>query len=111
MAKVLLIDPDETHARELGNFLERQRFSVRVCKHGTDGVNELRRKRAQYDVLILEMTGDHLKVWEVFRHVRKHLGSKATTPGLICTCRGYRGPQMRMKIERLGAKLIYERAE
>jgi DNA-binding response OmpR family regulator len=111
MASILLIDPNENHARELGDFLERQRFSVQICKHGTDGVNELRRKGTQFDIVIIEMTGDCRKAWEVFGHIRRHMGSKATTPGLICTCRGYRGPQMRMRVERLGAKLIYERTE
>lgn len=110
MGRILLIDPDETHAGELRNFLERHRFSVRVCKREIDGVNELGRSGAQFDVLILEMTRDRPEAWEVFVHVRRRMGVQAA-PALMCTCRGYRGPQLRMRIERLGAKLVYERTD
>ena len=96
MAKILLIDPDETHARELGNFLERQRFSVRVCNRETEGMNELGRNDAHFDVLILEMTRDRPEVWEVFSQVRRRMGDQVA-PCLICTCRGYRGPQLDRK--------------
>jgi DNA-binding response OmpR family regulator len=111
MTKILLIDPDECHARELANFLERQGLSVQVCNRETDGVNELGRDGAEYDVVILEVTGSRLKVWEVLGDIRTRMGTRTTTPGIICICRGYRGPQLRMRIERMGAKLVYERTE
>jgi DNA-binding response OmpR family regulator len=109
MARILLIDSDQNHASALRLFLERQRYSVSHCACRTDVVNELLRNASAFDFVVLDLTGERREAWEAFERLRRLTKFNWEKPDLICLCRGYRGPQLRMRVERLGARLVYER--
>lgn len=109
MGRVLLIDSNESHARALRLFLERQHYSVTTCWRKIDAITELKRNAGDFDFLIIDLTADSREDWEILNRACKVKGPDGTRPGLVCTCRGYRGPGMRIQVERLGGRLVYER--
>lgn len=109
MERVLLIDSDEDHARALALFLERHRYAVTVCTSQGNAFRPSERNCAEFDVVILDMSANGPNDWKTFDQVRSLPRMTATRPMILCVSRVYRGPGMKLEIERKGARLVYER--
>ncbi len=109
MAKVLLLDSDEGHAKELARWLEQHKHSVAVYSPNRDGLNKLRADDVDFDIVILYMSVDRRADWEILDQIRRIGEGRGPGPMILCASRTYRGPQIELEIEKKGARLVYER--
>ncbi len=107
MPRILLLDPDTTHARALALALERHRYSVAICSAKRDALNELKRDHACFDVMILDLSANRPEEWAVLDEIRQLSGLSVA---VLCLSEIYRGPRMKLEVERKGARLVvYDR--
>lgn len=109
MERVLLIDSDEDHARTLALFLERHRYAVTVSTSKGNAFRPLERNCEEFDVVILDMSANRPQDWRTFDQIRTLPRMTTVRPMILCLSRVYRGPGMKLEIERKGARLVYER--
>jgi CheY-like chemotaxis protein len=108
MARILIIDSNEGNAKALALALERHRYSVTVCTEGRDVIDVLKRDRAGFDAIVLDLTANRPEDWATFDHIRKIAWVIPHTPRIVCFSTVNRGPQMKLKVERKGGRFTYE---
>jgi CheY-like chemotaxis protein len=107
MARVLVLDSSESNVKTLVLALERRRYSVTVCTTAQDTINELKRGRG-FDVIVIDLTTNRPEDWEAFDELRRIAWVGSHTPGIVCFSTVYRGPQVKLKVERKGGRFTYE---
>ena len=107
MARILLIDSDETHALALTSDLKLGRHSVTI----TPRMDRVLREEilTQFDAVIIDLTRNQQEEWRTLEWLCRQRMTQHTRTAVLCLSRVYRGPGMKLKIERMGARLIYER--
>ena len=108
---VLLIDEDVLHAERLLGRLHFRQHRVTVCSQPEEGIRLLSQSNHPCGVVILNVSHSHwhcLKTLRMIRRICSQAG-RHPCPGILCTSVAYRGPQFRLHVERLGARLVYER--
>ncbi len=69
MAKLLLIDDDESLTELLGNFLAHQGHTIGVAHDGSDGLRQFFTQ--QPDMVVLDVTMPHRNGWETLERIRE----------------------------------------
>lgn len=109
MAHILLLDPDEEHARALAAELKRYGHSVAIYADMQVILNDMKRDTVEVDVVIVDLTSDRPEVWEALDQIWRLTWKRAETLMVLCISRVYRGPRMKLEVERRGARMVYER--
>jgi|GEM_PF-1827214 DNA-binding response OmpR family regulator len=109
MTRILLLDSNQTHARDLALALKRHRCSVTICASRRDAIIELKRNSAGFDVVILDLSANRPEDWATFDQIQKLTWMSVPTPMIVCFSTIYRGPKMNLEVERRGARFVYER--
>jgi CheY-like chemotaxis protein len=107
MIRILLIDTDKNRARDLAQFLEGLRYRVVVRSSIRDICRELNYE-ASFDAVVLDMSDDRPENWQTLEAIRETTGTSTLSP-IVLFSRVYRGPQLKLKAERKGARFIYVR--
>ncbi len=109
MVRILLYDPDQNHARALVSALESNHYRLTVCASRREAFNYLTAKPPQFKVVILDFS-NRPEDWEFLDSVRTLTVASVPKPGLLCLARTNWGPEVKLKMERKGARLVYERS-
>ena len=109
MAQVLLLDPDEAHARMLAADLKRYGHFVAICTEAQVALSDMKRQTAEIDVVIVDLSSDRIEAWDALDEILRLNWENAVPPMILCVSRVYRGPRMKLAVERRGARLVYER--
>jgi DNA-binding response OmpR family regulator len=108
VARVLLIDSGERYVPELARALERRGHTVAMRSLSDRLFVELgERGAAMFDIVLLDLSRDRKKDWEVLGRARRHLEMKVPAPVILCFSLVYRGPQMRLRAEKDGGRFVY----
>jgi CheY-like chemotaxis protein len=108
MIRILLIDTDKSRARDLARFLEGLRYLVVVRSSIRDICQELNCE-ASFDAVVLDMSDDRPENWQSLEAIRTATAMSQLCPMVLCFSCVNRGPQMKLKAERKGARFIYVR--
>ena len=110
-ATVLLIDEDGIHAQRLLDYLRLRRHRTMVCNRPAEAIRLLSRRDYRFDVLIVNVSRSYRDCLRTLRLLRDTYRQSHRHPGpaILCTSAVYRGPQFKLDIERMGARLVYER--
>jgi len=104
MWKTLLVDADEDHARRVLALLHRRALGIDLYESGEAAVQMLQRTRASYDVVIINATAPCKEVFLTL----KQLQELCLSARFLCVSSVNHGPLYRLRIERLGARFVYE---
>ncbi|HEV8414599.1 MAG TPA: hypothetical protein VGQ49_13470 [Bryobacteraceae bacterium] len=109
MARILLFDPDQDHARTLVSALEHNSYTLTVCASRVETLDHLKAKLAQFKVVILDFS-NRPEDWELLERVCTFSITCVPKPGILCLARTNWGSDVKLKVERKGARLLYERS-
>src|SRR5580704_17356594 len=107
MARILLFDPDENHAKTVVSALEGSGHKVSVCASKHEAFNRVR--IAQFNVIILDFS-NRPEDWDFLGRVCSWTVASVPKPGILCLARSNWGPGVKLQVERKGARLVYERS-
>lgn len=107
MARALVIDPIQAHALKITAALEERGHEVTTIT--TDEVSEnLEQSLLQFDLTIVNLTLDRPEDWSLLRRVCQCKPMDFRRFGVLAVCSVYRGPQPRLKAERIGCRWVYD---
>ena len=109
MARLLLFDPDERHAKTVVSALESQSHKLTVCASRRETLGHIKTKLAKFKVIILDFS-NRPDDWEFLDRVCRLTITCVPKPGLLCLARTNWGPHVRLQVERKGAKILYEQS-
>lgn len=107
---ILLIDDDQAHAAALIPHLGVHRYHVTLCPEPREALAQLSRFSLSWHAIIWNVTRSQWNCLETLRAINDFFqGSPhSSRPRILCFSAVYRGPQFRLEVERLGARLVYE---
>ena len=105
MARILLVDSDEGHAKTVVSALESQRHKLTVHACRQEALSNL----TQFAVIILDFA-NRPEDWKFLDRVYQMTIACVPKPGILCLARNNLGPGVRLQVERKGARLVYERS-
>lgn len=110
MPRVLLIDNNQGHAEHVSERLRSHALEVEVCRETQQAITRLRQASAEYEVIILNVS-DAATDW--FKTLAKLKDACSETgyypsPLFLCTSSTKRLPEFELRIERVGARYVYE---
>jgi DNA-binding response OmpR family regulator len=106
VARLLLIDSDERHAKALADALERHQHSV-VASVSRESVPTLLKSGDDFDLVIFYASLNIDKDLRTLSEITRSQGS-GMTPIVLYVARLYQGPRLRLEIERRGVRFIHE---
>jgi hypothetical protein len=109
MACVLLIDSGQPYLAELATALERNRHWVKFQTPNEQLFEGLDAHGTSSDILIVDLSRDREKDWKVLERVQGIFELKMPAPVILGISVVYRGPQMRLRAQELGARFCYVR--
>jgi hypothetical protein len=104
--RILLLDPDVTHAEGLTHDLHNAAYIVTACADIRGVLKYL--NDCDFEILVVSSirAGD----WKPsISLIAKATRTKREPPHVVVLARVYRGPQERLEAERKGVRLVYER--
>jgi DNA-binding response OmpR family regulator len=104
MWKTLLVDADGDHAQRVLALLRRRAIDLDRYESGEAAVRMLQRTRKSYDIVIINATAP---CNEIFLTLKK-LQELCLSARFLCVSSVNHGPIYRLRIERLGARFVYE---
>lgn len=108
MARVLVIDPVERHAAALTLTLRQHHHAVTEMAF-PELPADLERVVTCFDILIVNLTMNRVEDWDLLRRVCQCNLMNRSAPKVLAVSTTYRGPEPRLRAERLGSRWIYER--
>jgi CheY-like chemotaxis protein len=108
MARILLLDSEPLRARELTQHLERRQHIVVVCATKRQLFETLKRHHKDFDIILLDLTADRSEDWTMLDQIHCIVCMDTSAPMILCVAEVYRGPDMKLKAERKGARFVYE---
>ena len=81
--KILIVDDSEMNRALLADILEEQ-YDVAEAENGMEAISILRRQRAEFSLLLLDIMMPKLDGWQVCREIRK----KSNCPIIMITAKG-----------------------
>ena len=109
MKRILLIDGDETHASALALALQARRHKVDVFRSTEDVIASLREESTAVDVIVVSFDPRRFEAWEALNKLTQIDLKSLSVRRILCVSRSYQGTTARLDVERLGARLVYER--
>lgn len=107
MARALLIDPIHVHAARITVALEEQGHDV--TRRAPEEVSEsLEQSLLQFDLVIVNLTLDRPEDWSLLRRICRYKPMDCLCMRVLAVCSVYRGPQPKLKAERLGCRWVYD---
>jgi hypothetical protein len=110
MTRVLLIDENADHARQLGSELAQRQLTVVREADVVDAVRNLRKSAIVYDFVILIMA-DRSRPWLRALHGLQQAGQQKgffELPLFLCVSRLHLACEFQVQIERMGARYVFE---
>ena len=107
--RILLIDGDEAHASPLALALQARRHKVDVFRSTEDAVASLRQEEPDVDVIVVSFDARRFEDWEALNKLTQIDLKSSPVRRIVCVSRSYQGATVRLDVERLGARLVYER--
>jgi DNA-binding response OmpR family regulator len=104
-----LVDHDQTHAAELTLALRQQHFQITQKSNQHEALRELSCNAADFDVVMLDLSLNRAEDFELFDTVRRLLWVTDHPAKILCFSRMNLGAHVRLRIERKGGRLVYER--
>ena len=92
MANILVMDTDESSARELTECLSRRLHQVAVRRNATETVAELRAGNIEYELIALNMSRDRSEDWEALEQIQEFVYHSNALPKIVCFSNIQRGP-------------------
>jgi len=109
MARIILYDPDHNHAETLVTALESSSYTLTVCVSRQEIFKHLKAKQTQFKVVILDFS-NRPEDWKFLDGVRTLTVASVPKPGILCLARTNWGPDVKLRVERKGARLVYEQS-
>jgi DNA-binding NtrC family response regulator len=109
MARILIVDSDENHAKAVATALESNDYKVITLPKRRDILNHLNSKLAEFDVIILGFS-NRAADWELLDAVCKLTVPRVPAIGILCLSRNKMGTDARVRVGQKGARLVYERS-
>lgn len=109
-SRALLVDPDPHHAQKVLHQLEKIGIAVDTCGDLRAAAARLRMSSTPYELVLVEIS-DRTKSWERIIHNLQeaaHQSHHQPTPFFLCISRSRTSPELRLALERKGARLAYE---
>jgi DNA-binding NtrC family response regulator len=107
MARIILIDSDESHAKTVASALARRDHQLTVYANARDLFRRLSDEHIQFTVVILNFS-NRPEDWDSLDKLRKLTLMCVPRPGILCLSRSKWGTDVRLQVERKGARLVYE---
>ncbi len=110
MAKMLLIDNDRVHAVGLERALNRRGLFTIDTVTSREGVRQLQRRAASFDLVALAIT-DRSHPWLEILHQLQQAAWQAgigELPLFLCVSRLSLGAEFQLEVERMGARFVIE---
>jgi len=107
--RILVLDPNESHAKAVASALESNRHKLTVCTSRREAFDHLRSKLSQFDIIILDFS-NRPEDWELLDKVRSLTVTCVPEPHIRCLSRTMWESDVRSRVERRGAKLLYEQS-
>jgi DNA-binding response OmpR family regulator len=108
LARILVLDSDKDHANALMVALEEQGHAVTVITQ-KDFSALLERGLWQYDVVILVVTDTRSENWALLQKICRWSPKHLPKPQVLCLSTVRQDPDIRIRIERQGARFLHER--
>ena len=109
--RALLIDQNPEHKQQLAVALTQRGLTVIHAAHIGEAIKYLRNPAHTYELAILVM-GDRSQSWlTVLGNLQRAHGQTTLfeVPLFLCVSRLQLGPEFQLKIERMGARYVFER--
>ena len=104
--KILLVGTVETDIRKLTPRLELHGYSITEWTDRFDSLAQFAKRFADFDVVLVDISRDRREDWGILDALCALRIGAPMQPSIICASRTYRGPRMRMEVERRGARLV-----
>jgi hypothetical protein len=110
MPRILLVDNDQGHAERVCGRLRFHALEVDVCCDRQRAVTRLRRASADYEVVILNASNIEIPCFNILARLQEACfqSGRYPAPLFLCTSSTKRSPEFELRIERLGARYVYE---
>ena len=110
MPHVLLVDTDQRHAERIRECLESHALEVEVCSDSEEASTWLRRESSNYEVVVLNISDVKLPWFSILARLHEACfqSQRYPTPLFLCTSSTKRSPEFQLRMERLGARYVYE---
>jgi hypothetical protein len=109
MARIILIDSDEIHAKKVASEIERRDHQITAYANARDLFRRLANEQIQFTVVILTFY-NRPEDWESLDKLRKLSLTRVPRPGILCVSRSKWGTDVRLRVERKGARFVHERS-
>ena len=109
MPKLLIIDQDRQRATELLRTFERNNFQVSDCTVIVDGINRIHKSKDPFDVIVFGLPSGSSDAWNAVSSIPKLTSAINFGTAILCVAQRYLGPKIRLAVEQLGGRLVYER--
>ena len=106
MAKILLLGSEPADTKRLLPRLRLHGYSVTECAASLDALSSFAKSTTDFDVVLVDVTRDRPENWELLDALCALRIGVSAPPAIICTSRTYRGPRVRLEVERRGARLV-----
>ncbi len=107
-ARVLIVDSDRLHGEALSIALRQRGYFVRLVSHQQVSARDTA-DILQYDVVMIDLTIDQEAHWRSLDRISAFIATTHARPGILCYSKTYRGPGMKLRAERKGARFVYAR--
>ncbi len=104
---ILLLDSVDEHAARIRQVCESRHHEVIVHTANISGV-DLDRLVPSVDVVAVNMTLDRPSDWRLLARVCGMRSPASMRPGVLSLSSVYRGPEPRLRAERLGSRFVYD---
>jgi DNA-binding NtrC family response regulator len=108
MARILLFDPDENHAKTVVSALESTGHKLTLCRGREEAFNQFSARLAEFNVIILDFS-NRPEDWDLLNKLHGLTVKCVPKPGILCLARSNWGSGVKLQVERKGARLLYER--
>ena len=110
MTKVMLLDEHREDATPLALALDVAGYAVRVTKTAEELLALLETPQSDIEIVIVRSSLSRPEDWNLLDHLCRLSGSDTPAPAILYVAPAYRGPRIRLEVERRGARLVYERS-
>jgi len=109
MKSLILLEIDGASSDELVVDLKSRHLLVTRSTMGRGGVARIEAGYPLFDIVVLDMSLDRAIDWDTLDRVHRFVVMHAPRSMILCFSRIYRGPRMKLRAERKGARFIYVR--
>jgi CheY-like chemotaxis protein len=106
MAKILVVGSETEDTKRLLARLALHGYTITECADSVSGLSRFDKRVTDFDVVLFDISRDRPEDWEMLDTLSALRIGAPMQPSIICASRTYRGPRMRLEVERRGARLV-----